>query len=399
MNGTHLTLGALGLLALTAGRQGARNPGGLESTLERPRIPFEAFPPKIQGMIVEAAEAARATPILDFLPYTMRRNMALGRAMKGQPGADSLLFRAMTDYVVAGQNAYVVGPEMQQQLARTSLDAVQPWMVKPPYDAWALALPNCPWAIWGPEERRMLPVRGVTLTLEGDSGILSMVLWAPTLDVAARLEQYHPEIRRLDPAALREAVKANAWLGNDSYLALPLVAAFEAEGGIEGFVEEEWARVTENHVDFKGWPKAAVEETQATRAMILRIVFGVMLYLQAEGADLSPDALREAARRRAEEAQEKLARTRSAGKRKKLERGLPKASGGTVVWLGRRIEEDAWAHDAGEGGATRRRHWVRGHWKGQPRKHLRAIIWIQPYERGGGPERVTHRRYRLPEGT
>jgi len=393
-------LGAAGALAAMAGMaRGARNTKDLESTLERPRIPFEAFPPGLQRTISEAAASARAAQIMDFLPYTMRRDMALSRAMKGQVGSDSLLFRAMTDYVAAGQNAFVVGPEMQQQLARTSLDAVQPWMVKPPYDAWALALPHCPWAIWGPEEKRMLPVRGVTITNEGGSGILSMVLWAPTTDVAARLEQFHPGVRLMDPATLREAVKANAWLGNDSYLALPLAAAFEAEGGIEGFVEDEWAHVTENHVDFKGWPKAAIEETQATRATILRIVFGVMLYLQAEGADLTPDAVCEAARRRAEEAQEKLERVRSPSKRKKLERGLPKASGGTVVWLGRRIEEDAQAHEAGEGGATRRRHWVRGHWKGQPRKHLRVIIWIQPYERGGGPERVTKRTYRLPEGS
>jgi hypothetical protein len=407
MRGDWLALGAVG--ALAAGgllSKGSRSkPGGsVESAVERPRVLFNELPEPTRATLERAGEAFRkikSGPLGEIFPTNMTRAMAFREAKAEDMFSGNLLFEAMLGYVTSGQQTFVVGPEMQQQLVRTSMDSVQPWMISLPYESFFIALPECDWSIWG-TDGRMLKVRGVAVDRGFRVNTLSMVIWAPTDDPERTLRRVvTPDQARTlnaNPALLR-AAKANvSWTGNDSYLNVDLEKAFapllgRPHGDLEGWLEQSWGEAR-HHPDLATWDERVAEETAQTRAQVLRVVLGVLFYLQADGADLSVDAILEAAQARSDVARAKLARVKSASKKKKLERKQPTMSTSTVVWLGRQIEEDALRREGGERSGLRR-HWVRGHWKGVARKAGRVIVWVQPYERGQGPGAVTSRTYRF----
>ena len=386
------------------GEAGSRASTGktVERDLGRPRIVFEDLPADQRKLIEDAAEKfteTRSGAFGAFMSSGMMRSMALRSAAPSREEIrENLFFQSMVGFVASGRNTVVVGPEMQQQLVRTGLEHVERWMIKEPYESWYIALPDCEWRIHGLEQR-MLPVRGVLVDSGFRSNTLSLVIWAPTNDAARTLSRMVSDEQyawlRGRPDRMKLATEGVKWVGNDLYVNIDLDKAFSTPGGLEAWLAKSWTEALASP-EFEGFTAAAAEETAKTRVDIVRVVLGVVMYLQAEGADLSMDRLVEAALERQREAAAKLARVKSASKKKKLQRASAPISSGTVTWIGRGIEEDVLNGRGGERGAMRR-HWVRGHWKGVSTKTGSKVRWIQPYQRGSGPGKVTSRTYLIDE--
>jgi len=68
---------------------------------------------------------------------------------------------AMLMYERFGQHTFVVGPRVQDLFRRTELTKVTEDMLVPPSKAFYVALPGCPWQVWGGGRTRLHEVRGV----------------------------------------------------------------------------------------------------------------------------------------------------------------------------------------------------------------------------------------------
>jgi hypothetical protein len=380
-------------------RSGSRS---IEDELERPRILFDLWPDWQRKAMRDAvnaytAEKAKMQATGMPIPPQMLKRFALRRYASEVARRSGGGRSTMIDYLVAGENSFVVGPELQAMLLNTGLGQVKRWMLKPPYSTFYIALPESELRIWGAESQ-LAPVRGLVVDFDYQRGVMGVLVWAP-------LERLRPVVERMHnrplPARLTDAElsKTFGWLGNDSYMLMDLDEAFAHPGGLEGYINASFLEAAEGF----GWPRAALETTLASRVEALKLAIGTILYLQSDKAEMSVDAIMSRAQSRRGELQAKLARTKATKKRRRIERELDQIPSGPIVtWLGKSIEQAArqqfqMQQAPTSGRRPMRRHWVRGHWKVPYAKHKRReIAWIAPYERGKG-KRVTGRTYKLRE--
>lgn len=78
-------------------------------------------------------------------------------------------------YAASGQQAYVIGPRVQDLLHETDLSAVPVAFLKLPYECIYVSLPPSEWKIWGGDRTGWHTVGGVYMTT-GPS-VLTMVFW------------------------------------------------------------------------------------------------------------------------------------------------------------------------------------------------------------------------------
>jgi hypothetical protein len=370
---------------------------------------FDLWPENMRNEIDEAVERYRNDGSASFMPHNMRRDLALRpfyskmdvHGMGGQ-----FLYAAMFDYRLAGTNTFVVGPELQDQLLRTSLDKIKRWMIKPPFPAFWIALPECSYSIWGATEdtpvatglnwNELAPVRGVLVDMQWRMDELSLLLWAPAVNKTKMLDRLvQPDLRAKVPRA--ELEKRMGWVGNDSYVIFKIDEALDYPGGIEPYLRDRWENVTAEW----DWPKVGIEATAEARVAVLKIVLGTILYLQSDKAELSVDAIvaRVAAKRK--DLEDQAAKTRKPRSKRRLLEKAAKISGTIITWLGKSLEAEGVETRAAIKAGRRppRRHWVRGHWKVPYAKHkARTITWIMPYEKSKHrKQKVTGRTYRFDE--
>lgn len=413
-----LTIAAAGGLALAgtiraAGRDsmwsGSAASEPSEPSPARPRLLLDEQSPYIRALVEEVAsievDAAKSNPktqtntILGEFEALMRlratrdRVAAAARARHVDPEfLETLLFRSMVDYVKSGRQAFVVGPRLQEMFVQTSLpEQIEQWMLRAPYPAFYIALPDCEERIWGIYQAE-IPVQGMMIDLQYELGSMAILAWAPA-SIDRTIIHYDLDERKLTPE-LRNRLKA---MGNDSYLVFNIEDAITHPRGIEAYIFDQWAAA----VAKAGWSQVAIKATAQSRVNLLKIALGTLLYLQSERQELTidPDAERAAAERA--ELAERLRRLKTPAKRRKIEEKLKStAEGSTVTWLGRSIEQAP--HGESEAVDPRapimpRRHWVRGHWRRPARRHgPRVLVWVQPFLRGSG-EIIPGRTYKFAE--
>jgi hypothetical protein len=368
-DGRLFTLGALGvLLAGAAAIRGSRTIGAT-----KPWIHYDAV---AKGEIAKLADMA---------------NEMIERGMKKRE-VDQLLKDALSKgdererrgmgfvqaFLDAGQQVFVVGPKLEQMFVNTGLDRVPREVLKAPYKAFWLALPGSELRLWS-QRNGWCVLRGMYVD-GSDPDQLRLLL-------------YGPIPTREEPNATNEA-----------YLYLDFDKVYGASGGdLEGYLVDKFGEAL--RLRSLTLPADVMAELMSVQIQALRIAVNAMLYINANGAELTPDPsyLTELAlhkRLMAEKRKVENGHERERAKRREIARideKAAKVSGATVVWLGRSIEE---AESAKASSAERRRrHWVRGHWRVPARKHgERQLVWVQPYERYADEEAtVTRHTYKTKD--
>jgi len=379
MAGDLLALGAAGALALAA----VASKRGSASQPERPRIFFDDVESVVSVLRPEIERAAREED-------GWRR---LVRVMLNKEPPDDLIdalgygeirgVYATWAFERAGRQTFVLGPRMQELLARTSVEKIPMDFVRWPYSSYFLSLPGCTAKLYKPG-RGFLFVRGITVTVL-DENLVKLLIWAPGRDP-------------LDYV--------------DASVLLDFGGAEKHPGGLEGYLGVVHRYNMEIHGHNKVWPQVARETVAETNRLAARWVVNSMLYLQSENAERKLDRDRvaqaqavKASRRRLRELERLLASSPKRKVRRAAERERDKLTRsvgrlpppGTLTWLGGSMELDPNepARQAGDRGPVRE-HWVKGHWKVPWRKHGPPVLrWIMPFKRGRGKPAYRQRTYRL----
>lgn len=403
MNGDALALGAAALLAMAS--MAGRGSANVEKKIERPKFLFDLYDKRHQQSLIDAARSytsqKQTYDELFPVPDVMLRRNALRshlRRVGGDAGAteehvSNFFTNAMLDYVIAGRNNFVVGPELQQMLLHTSLNQVKRWMIKPPYSTFYIALPESELAIWGTEPS-LEKVRGLMVDFDFMTNTMGVLLWAPVSNLPAAIDRIQAGASRIPREELERLF---GWLGNDSYVLIDLDEAFDYDKGLEAYIRDKFSAAAPSF----GWPSVMVEKTQEARIEAMKLAIGTIMYLQSDKANLSVDSIVAAAVEKRKELRKAIKRTNKPKRIRNLKKEIERVnrlipSGGITTWLGKNIEASAKAPE-GTGRTIGRRFWVRGHWKVPYAKHKqREITWIAPYEKGKNkPTQITTRTYRF----
>jgi len=304
-----------------------------------------------------------------------------------------------------GQHTFVVGPKVQELFRRTKLAKVTPEMVTPPANAFYIAVADCPWQLWGGERTKLHNLTGIYVSFSkvfqgkqppggykvGDNlppGVevhdcINIMLWG---------EANERSLDKFDDTVLWFSISLDKWMraGQD------LETFFQNHSVMTAAADDlkDW-NPTANELDpfapaYVPGDPAALETQREMLVNVLRLVLNVCLYMGSE----DPDLIVEDGRDKAKALQEKIAKKKSPGKRKKLERQLQNLPRTRLVYVGPMFEElpDGRTEEAGEykGGthASPVEHGVSPHWQ---RYHVgsgedRTIKWRLKgmYVRGSG---------------
>lgn len=319
-----------------------------------------------------------------------------------------------------GQNSYVVGPRVQDMFRRTDLSKITSDMLVAPQTSFYIALPECPWRIWGGDRTQWHEVQGIyvafvdavnrsdvhgdyqavstkELALKGEHGV-QVLLWGgpnerslnntddAVLWFSLNLEEW---VRKGDDLETffrhHEVMKADAdnvdrWMGVDPAdpFATPLI------------------------------PEARVDilEQRETLISAMRLLFNLCLYIGSDEPELETDDTADRLRKEIGQKKAQAAAKKSAGKRKKIERQrknleeqLAAASRTRIVYVGPMFEDVAEKErreqTGGGGGShgTPIEHAVRPHWQnywvGSGDDRRRILRHKGMYRRGSGkPDRT-----------
>ena len=366
-DGRLLTLGALGVLVAGAA---ARAMGGSRATQAKPWIHYDA--------IAKGDIANLTTMLNEMIARGVPRKKAdqiLEQAMSKSPELEQRGMQFVNAFLEAGQQVFVVGPHLEQMFVNTGLDRVPREVIRAPYKAFYIALPSSTLRLYS-QRNGWCALRG--MYVDADERRLRLLLYGPC------------------------ATKAEPNATNEAYLYFDLDEVYARSGDLEGYLVDKLTEAL--RIRNVALPPDALAEVTATQIQALRIAVNLMLYCNAAGADLTadPSYLAELAlykKLMAEKRKIEASRERERTKRREIERidqKIQKLSGATVVWIGRGIEE---RNAESVGGNTRRRHWVRGHWRIPARKSgEKLLVWVQPYERNIEEEtKVTRHIYKGDE--
>jgi len=302
---------------------------------------------------------------------------------------------AMLMYERLGQNTYVVGPRVRELFRRTELARVTEDLLEAPVEAFYVALPDCPWTIWGGARTRQHEVRGVYVTF-------SKSVTAPgRTDAAPRIHLMvwgSPNQRSLGP-------------GDDALLwfSIDLGRCFSSGEDFESFFRRTSVMTTEpgsaeeaewgggDPFDALGAPLLPEErevllEQRETLIKLLRVVLNVCLYVSSEEPDLEVTDNEEVVR----DLRRQAARKKSPGRRRKLERRIANLPRVRIVYVGPLFEE---LGKSGNGGGARGTHaspvehevppHYQHYWVGSGDDRRRVLRYKGMYVRGAGrPDRT-----------
>jgi hypothetical protein len=269
-----------------------------------------------------------------------------------------------------GQNSFVVGPKVQDLFRRTSLAKVPPAMLVPPVTGFYVALPDCPWRIWGGARTRWHQLSGVYV---GFSKSASRMYGGVPLDLERTVHfamwgaANELSVGRTDDALLWYSMSLDAWGRDGSDLesffqqqSVMLVNEHDADiwGGNDP--------LDPAHTNSPSVPQMGdVDEHRRTLVCVLRTVLNLCLYLNSDEPDLKVDDLNSEAEKR----RGALSKKKSAGKRKKIERQLKNSPKTRIVYVGplfETLERDSsrpGSKEAGQAHASPLEHAVRPHWQ------------------------------------
>lgn len=316
-------------------------------------------------------------------------------------GTTKVLMHQMLFYDRFGQNTFVIGPKVRDLFCRTDLTKVTPDMIAPPAQGFYIALPNCPWKIWGGKRTGMHPLRGVYVSF-----------------MHAFRKGSDP---RMDPRLAKDqreyGVAFLLWGGNNEKSFGPGDDAvlfhnlsFD-EWGREGadlqefFTDQEVMKELHKVDDWREFRVDVPDSEEADRIMahqreslegVLRLVVNLCLYLQSEEHDIYLDD----PTIRIRNLQDQAARKKKPGKRKKIERQIESMSRAKVIYVGPKYEEHDSGSRTGTSHASPVEHQVPPHyqhyWVGSGDDRRRVLKYKGMYVRGTGKPDRTVFRFREP---
>jgi hypothetical protein len=381
-DGRLLVLGAIGAVTLL----GAAASKGSRSASSKVWIHYDA---------VAKEEIAKLTESLNgMVARGMSRREAdrlLAEAMRGSPEVEQRGMMFVNGFLEAGQQVFVVGPHLEELFENTSLDRVPREALKAPHKAFWIALPESDLRLWS-RRNGWCKLRGMYVDARDPKQI--------------RLQVYGPVPTAAEPHATNESYLyidfEEAYVSRGAAIqAAPDRTSEKGTGDLEAYLV---GKLTEAiRMRSLAIPADILAEVTSTQIQALRIAVNLMLYTNASGAELTPDAsylddLAQYKKLMAEKKKLLASNERERTKRREMDRldaRLAKLSGATVVRLGQSIETRNESLGSSVFG-RRRRHWVRGHWRLPARKHGEPkLVWVQPYERNTEEEaRVTRHVYK-----
>jgi len=317
------------------------------------------------GLLLESA-AQELSPET-YLDTVVKLFPTVGGLLPSSFATQALAVSVMR-YIHHGRQAFEIGPRLQEMLSATSLRGIDFEDLRLPYDAFYLALRDCPWKLWGGSSG-WHRIDGVYVSVEEDGRIL-FACWGR-------------------PHGTDHGDDAIRWWRIDMKNA---VADFE---DLEHYLQQLLTDTKKHLVEVTGMDDPEVErETLQTSAGVVRVVFNLAQYLSSAGAETSKRVDRTRTRQRAR-IEKKLQKAKNERVRLSLlERldHLPVPSIVTVV--GASIDrEPSNSPEKGPRSAVKR-HWVRGHWRDVPygprsvplSERPRRRTWLQPFLRGEGDD-------------
>jgi len=303
----------------------------------------------------------------------------------------TLSFMLLAEYRQYGQQSFVAGPHLQEMFDRTSLEGVPQDQLKMPFPCLYLALPDCPWKIWG-GVTGWHNVSGVMLRYDEGSNSFTFFLWGAENEKARVAGDDASFWLNLD---LNEADRMG--LDLETYL-LTVMGDRERE-------------LSDTHPDTAIAEQRRGEiynQIEDTAISIIRVAFNLLIYLQSNSPERSVDPKQVARKQERKDIQRQLSRIKNPKKRRTkvnaLQRRLAQLSDACVTWIGESIERSAGTSHGRKPGQRRVRHWVRGHW--WPRLSNKDAIarwgirWKQPFERNKDCEEAEpSRHYRFKDDT
>ena len=306
--------------------------------------------------------------------------------------------RLLMIYRSYGQQVFMVGPRFRDLLCRTSIKGVPVGAIKLPYPAFYIALPDCPWKLWG-GDTGFHEITGVMVGVQPTDEGLNLVffLWG---------EENHKARCVGDDASFWFTISLNEALAQEDMDLESYVRMVLQDPGREN---SDFQEVNDNaphsSKDFmvtlpdNGYVRDQVVDTAAN---VVRMAINLIVYLQSVGASKVTHQETQD-RREAQKDLEGLGK-KPAGKAKKKQRKLQKLidrlSEAHITWLGKDVESSPRGPSGPRSQAIR--HWVRGHW--WPRLDNRdaldrhGIHWRQPYERNADSgEAMPSREYRVED--
>ena len=268
----------------------------------------------------------------------------------------------LLSYRACGEQAFVIGPRLQEMFDHTSLEDVEIPDIKLPYEAFYIATPDCPWQVWGGSSGwhnlTGVLVRQVENT-EADKGHgIFIYIWG-----AENENSTHPG----DDASywltinMEEAGK----VGNLEDYLIQILMDNTRDTTANDYAK--WFRDTDHVIDMPAEGTERRLQFVNTAVRVARLVVNMCMYINSQGPELTPDEVREARMKRRKQIEQQLAAIKNPKKRKgkvkALTEELQSLSTTNVVWLGKTIE----AGTGGRGGrgpqsGARKHTWVRGHW-------------------------------------
>jgi hypothetical protein len=304
---------------------------------------------------------------------------------------------AMVMFERCQQKVFALGPKIADALCRTALSGVMADMLEVPASTFYVALPDCKWSIWGGERTQWHQLGGfyvqkVDRTLRRPDGTISnrrqglhLLLWGMPNEHSRNM---------LDDAAYWFSVPID---GGEDLEEQFGSSEFRTTDRPFGYVEDDLDQGERLDTDDKDVHRRHLQSTKNC----FHLAVNMMLYLASEDPDVATpeNVLRKI--------QDQLKRTKSPGKRKKLERRLDNIPHTVITYVGPKLEEEAKerARSEAEQGErlAPRAHLVRPHWRhywlGKKGSQHRVRKWVHMFERGLGEVERTITKFREPGQT
>lgn len=307
----------------------------------------------------------------------------------------TLSFMLLAEYRRFGQQTFVIGPRLQEMFEATSLEGVPSDMLKMPFPCVYIALPGCPWQIYG-GVTGWHDLAGVIVRYNEETNGFTFFLWAAENENARVAGDDASFWLNLD---LNEADRMG--LDLETYL-LTVMGDKDREN-------------SDTHPDTRITPDSREDiynRIEDTALNVIRVAMNMLIYLTSNEPERTVPAEQVERKRKRQEIERqigKIDRMKIRGRQKRkrqdnLRRKLEQLSDATVTWLGESIEKSASETHDRKPGQKRVRHWVRGHW--WPRLSNKDAIarwgirWKQPFERCKDAEEAEpSRHYKFREDT
>jgi hypothetical protein len=347
----------------------------------------QSAPTRLRHMLASLIEAPR-----EMMEVGINREL---NKFLTSPSMMQLLFE-LGDFGRYGRKVYAIGPNAQELLSRTSLAKVPKEAVKIPLPSFYVALPGCPWEIWGGARTRWHRIGGVYTSIftRQESWDLQETTARELNRLGGRDKSKYQETPLNDGddpdelAIIRMLIwgmpnEKSTSFGDDSisffslflrhipsrYPSMEEMCIDRAQKTVTGATG---LRTTDPEVLSKD--PAVVKKHSEAVLNSFRVVLNLLLYLSSDEAEtrvLKPE------RRKLD--------TRN---KKKLRREMRRSSS-TVYIVGESLEKVRRESAVGTSGTSLRRHWVTGHWHTYwygPRdgERVSKLRWVKPFLRGEG---------------